>query len=621
MKVSLTAALWTTALSSYSAFAMPTEDKIIVTASRTEQDLSQISASASIIGGDEIAAKNYSFVSDYLKEVVGINVVKDSELGGVASIFIRGASAGQTLVLIDGIRVNDMISPENAFNDGTLPAHLIERIEIVRGPQSLSYGSSAMGGVVNIITKRARNAFESSLGFEAGSFATQKFDVSTQGRMGAASYLFGVFGLSSDGYSSADAEGANNEEKDGIEQWQANMKLAYDYSTSGTVQISAISDRADFDIDQGAGDDDPNNKSHTKRDLYSIKLTDSFYDNQWQPSLQISHLDMNRSNSDKPDLNHPQTESNSSYKGQQQSVALLNSLRLPNLDLMIGSEFVKESATSSYISPFFSSIFDRQSTETKSLFTSGDFALTRSFFVDAGLRYDAFDYYGDQTTYRLGSRILFFDGLTTLRFSHGTGYKSPSLYQLYAPDAGSLSLKPESSIANEVSIEQSFDSHALLVLTYFEQNFKNLIDYDGDTQKYVNVNRAESKGLESELSLNMSDHVRASFKLTLLKAVDKETREQLTRRPKQQSSISLYYNSSRFQASVTWHAKSLMEGNAFTKDTRASDNVSANLNYQYNPTLGMWLRADNIGDAKRPYLEGYTRKPFSLYAGVRATLP
>ena len=118
----------------------------------------------------------------------------------------------------------------------------------------------------------------------------------------------------------------------------------------------------------------------------------------------------------------------------------------------------------------------------------------------------------------------------------------------------------------------------------------------------------------------MNDHVGASFTLTLLKAVDQETKEQLTRRPKQQSSISLYYNGSRLQGSVTWHAKSLMEGNAFTKDTRASDNVSANLNYQYNSMLRAWLRADNIGDAKRAYLEGYTRKPFSLYVGVRATL-
>lgn len=620
MKVLLRAALCTSLLLSNSVFAIPVEDKIIVTASRTEQNLSQISASANIIDGDEIQTKNYAFVSDYLSEVAGINVVKDSELGGVASIFIRGASAGQTLVLIDGIRVNDMTSPENAFNDGTLPVHLIERIEIVRGPQSLAYGSSAMGGVVNIITKRATNASESNLGFETGSFNTQKFDVSTQGKMGDISYLFGVYALTSDGYSAADVEGTDNEEKDGIEQWQGHMKLAYNYSGSGTVQVSAISDHADYDIDQGAGDDDPNNKGQTTRELYSLKVSDSFYDNLWQPSLQVSHMDTSRSNTDKPDINHPQTESDNRFVGQRQSVALINHFALPNLELVVGSEFVKESAKSSYNSPFFSSIFNRKSTETKSVFTSGEFALSASFYLDAGLRYDAFDYYGDQTTYRLGSRILLFDGLTTVRFSHGTGYKSPSLYQLYAPDAGSLSLRPESSIAREISLKQSLNSYGFLALTYFEQSFKNLIDYDGNTLKYMNVNRAESKGVESELSINMNDHVGASFTLTLLKAVDQETKEQLTRRPKQQSSISLYYNGSRLQGSVTWHAKSLMEGNAFTKDTRASDNVSANLNYQYNSMLRAWLRADNIGDAKRAYLEGYTRKPFSLYVGVRATL-
>lgn len=601
------------------AFGEEAEDRIIVTASRSEQALSQISASATIIGGDEIEAKNYSFVSEYLSEVVGVNVVKDSELGGSASIFIRGAASGQTLVLINGARVNDMTSPDNAFSDGNLPTHMIERIEVVRGPQSLAYGSAAIGGVINIITKRPHSEQKSSIGLETGSFNTHKIDASTSGHLGNVSYLLGIFGLSSDGYSFADVDASEDEEADGFNQWQGLLSTDYDYSKSGTVKLSIISNNADYDIDAGPGADDPNNTSIAKRKLYSLAISDSFFDASWQPSLQISHMDMSRSNSDKPDTLNPQSESESSYIGQRQSVALINTFALAKLGLVIGGEFVQEIAKSSYSSPTFSSSFERKSTNTQSLFASGDYAFSENLFLDLGLRYDKFAYYGDQRTYKLGSRILIFDGLTTFRLSQGSGFKSPSLFQLYS-DSGSLSLRPETSFSNEISLEQSLGEYGVLAVTYFEQDFKNLIDYDPETLKYININRAESKGIETQLHLNIEEDIGASLNFTQLEAIDQETKEQLPRRPKQESSISLYYTGSKIQGAVTWHAKSLLEGNAFSSDTLNSDNVSANLNYQINPMIRSWVRLENIGNAKRPYLSGYTRKPFSIYAGLRATI-
>ncbi len=148
-------------------------ETIVVTASRIPQDANSVGSSISVITADEIGKFQERFVLDALTTSPGIDAARAGPPGGTASVFLRGADSYQTMVLIDGVQVNDPSGPQSAFDFGRLLSTDIERIEMLRGPQSTLYGGDAIGGVINIITKRTVDGFDASGLVEFGSFGTK----------------------------------------------------------------------------------------------------------------------------------------------------------------------------------------------------------------------------------------------------------------------------------------------------------------------------------------------------------------------------------------------------------------------------------------------------------------
>ena len=149
-----------------------TDEEIVVTATRLETSKKKVGSSISVISREEIEQRKEPYVLDLLRTVPGLDVVNTGSRGGNAAIFIRGAKSEQTLVLIDGIEIGDPMSTGRAADLSTLSTENIERIEVLRGPQSTLYGSDAIGGVINIITQRGKKGIQGRAGFEMGSNGT-----------------------------------------------------------------------------------------------------------------------------------------------------------------------------------------------------------------------------------------------------------------------------------------------------------------------------------------------------------------------------------------------------------------------------------------------------------------
>src|SRR6185503_6678064 len=251
------------------------------TASRLEEPARDVGSSVTSIPASDLKKAQHRMVSDALREVPGLDVVQTGPRGGVTSVFLRGASSEQTLVLIDGIEANNPIDAGRGFNFANLTSDNIDRIEILRGPQSVLYGSDAMGGVVNIITRRGAGEPQASFMLEGGSFSTYRGSAAVSGASKLVNYSFGVSRAQSQGISSA-AEELGNREKDGYRNQSFSARVGVTPLPYFDLEVFArgIDSRAEIDNGGGAGRDDPNHTLDTAlwlmRAAPRLKLLDGF---------------------------------------------------------------------------------------------------------------------------------------------------------------------------------------------------------------------------------------------------------------------------------------------------------------------------------------------------------
>ncbi|RZM19139.1 MAG: TonB-dependent receptor, partial [Sphingomonas sp.] len=232
--------------SAASAQTLPDDDSdVVVTASRVEQAADEIGQAVTVITRDEIERRQTMVVSDLLATTPGVTVTRNGGLGGFTGVRIRGAEAEQTLVVIDGIRVNDPSSPGGGFDFANLLSSSVERIEVLRGPNSVPWGSQAIGGVVNIITAQAREGVQARASAEYGYADTAFANAAISGaKNGLSGSLSGGY-LRTDGISAA----ANGSERDGYRQYGASGRIGYEVTPGIGIDLRgyAADSRADLD--------------------------------------------------------------------------------------------------------------------------------------------------------------------------------------------------------------------------------------------------------------------------------------------------------------------------------------------------------------------------------------
>jgi len=590
-------------------------EEIVITASRRAQNISDIGASISVLGEEALENGQYSFVVDALQTLPGVTISQSGSIGGQAAVSIRGAATAQTVILIDGVQMNDVSSPAGGFNFGTLDPAGIERIEVLRGPQAVLYGSDAIGGVVNIITKTGGETGGSAF-VEYGAFDTVRAGATLSGGSDTFGFNVSASGINSDGISKAD-EADGNTETDAYESYTLRGRITAKFSDSVDVEAFASYSDSDTEIDGfsfnpvtfGFDLGDTEDRSLSEDYLIGSRLHADMFGGKLANTLSVEYSAINR-------------ESISAFgttpgNGERFNLDYLGVYTLDdNWSLSAGVQHENVKAESASAESF----------ATDSIF--GVVAYSNSGLnFSAGLRVDDHDTFGSTENAQIRASYTVTDTGTRLFANWGEGFKAPSVFQLTfdcsfcaAPQTlPRVDLRPETSNAWETGVEQSFaDERGTLRVVYFDQKITDLIDF-AFTEGYSNIAAARLKGLEVSFDFAIADTVSFISNYTYTSAKDRTTGERLIRRPESQFFAGLDWQvTENFSSniSVTHTGSAPDSGSQFIESWTRVDLRAA---YKVSDNIELYGRIDNLFDENYQQVAGYGTPGISGFFGVRGS--
>jgi vitamin B12 transporter len=529
-----------------SSVALP---DIVVTAARAPQSIGQTASAISVVGERELTTTNPTSVVDALRTVPGLDITENGGPGGTSSVRLRGANAGQTLVMIDGIRVNDPAAASGDFDFSMLDTGAIERIEVLRGPQSALYGSDAIGGVVNIITKSGGGDPRFNVRSEAGRYGTFATNGSLTGGFGPWSYVVSGSRQQSEGFSRYGYRIPAIEarfptlESDGFHRLGGYGKVGYDAGDGVRFEVGALSTwtRAQYDQATGAFPDTPSIADRVLQQVWARGALDTF-GGMLTHNLQVFANRTDRLFNEvayRTNILPANTTSTfSSFIGDALGAEYQGNLRLGALgSLIYGGKLEQDTAdTSSWRllpTPQPPTRLVSAEQETRSVFALWQLPIAERLITSLGGRVDDVLGVDRFATWRATAAYLIPETGSKLRVTAGTGGKAPTLFQLYSPIFGNPDLQSEESFGWDGGIDQSFlNGRVTFSVTGFYNRLQNLIEFDQTAMRYFNVARASTSGIEAAAEAELWPHwLRLKTVYTYLHAKDLATNLDLQRRP------------------------------------------------------------------------------------------
>ncbi|MFC2159011.1 TonB-dependent receptor plug domain-containing protein [Acidobacteriota bacterium] len=430
-----------------------------------------------------------------------------------------------------------------------------------------------------------------------------------------------------------------NGEKDGVRNTSLSGHLGYSLTRDLSIDISIRTIRTKLDIDNFGGNfgDDPNNLQDYDATLFKAELRGLFLKSRWEQKLSFSIVDYDRRQSNPVDPVHPLDSEDARFESRMYKLSWQNNLFLHETNtLTFGMEHQIEQGESEYhsMSLFgpFSSVFPFQKAWTTSLYIQDQIRLGGMFFATVGSRLDFHSQFVSTITFRIAPSYLIKSTDTRFKATYGTGFKAPSLYQLYAPPTfyapvGNGGLEPEKSSGWDVGIEQSLLSKKMLLgITYFNNSYKNLILYDY-LSGFFNVGRAYSRGIEAFVRMKPLMNLTVSAEYTSTHAKDRDTDEYLLRRPRNKFttrvqwdfldnawlSLNMIYTGKRQDMMwIGWTPTLVTMGDFLL--------LNAALTYELSKGFELFLRVDNILDAEYELVKGYGTYGRAFYTGFQVKL-
>ena len=475
----------------------------IVTAGRIPTPADEFAGSVSLFGARDIEDHQDQTLADVLQRSPGIDVRESGGLGGQTSIFTRGTESSHTLILVDGVEVNDPVNPNGSPFLAHLTTDQIDRIEVLRGPQSPRYGSDAIGGVINVTTKKGEGAPSFSFAAEAGSFQT--FREQARFSMGESPFSFSMSASRTDreGFSAR----TNNTERDAYRNttvatrfgYQPFEKFGVDFALRYVDAARELDSAAPFDTDETESD----------QFLFSATPRLTLFDGAWKHTLQFSLHDVGRDT----DGSFP-----SQNDGLVFNVDYQNDFELSDQNtLTLGAEFEHEDA----IGRSTNGEFDAN-TQIWSVYLRDRFQLTDRLGGSAGVRLDDHEGFGSKVTWQTAAHYQVATTGTRLRASAGTGFNAPSLAQLFdnrsfgfIPPTNNQQLAPEESFGFDVGVEQQLGDEGWTAgITFFQNKIDNLITSVPPTFSLRNVESARTRGIEAIVETRFTENVAATLHYT-----------------------------------------------------------------------------------------------------------
>jgi len=595
--------------------------KIVITATKVRQYEAEVGSSLSVISFEELRKKGKRNIVEALQDVLGVIVTQSGSFGGQATIYLRGSKPGHTLIMINGIKVNDPMSPDRSFDLANLTTDDIEKIEIVRGPQSTLYGSDAMGGVINIITKKGGGRPKWKVSLENGSYNTFKGNINLSGSKRKFDYFLSSSFLDSKGISKA-KEGL---EEDAYKNISFSSWLRYHILKNVNLNFALHYTDAKVDIDDGAFDDDPNNVSWNENLFSKLEFTQKV-NRGWDHKLVFSYVNICRKYQDEPDNIDSYDNTDSCYKGKREGIEWQHNFSLSRGSKVItGFEYEKEVGSSDGVWGGYSVKFDKRSVDTIGYYLQSHLKLKKYLFLTPGLRVDKHEMFGTKTTYKLSTVYIIPKTKTRFKANWGTGFKAPSLYQLYS-SYGSPDLKPEESEGYDFGIQQAFFNGRLTFdLTYFQNNFKNLIDFVNFQEGYVNIGKVETKGVETGIVCNLTKDLTVNVNHTYLETRDKTTRQELLRRPKNKAFIGINWQISKkthLSLNTTYIGKrediKYVDWIPQRIDLKPYIKVDLSASHNLDKNFRIFGKVENLFNEEYEEVYGYATAGVSFYVGIEA---
>lgn len=584
--------------------------EVVVSATKIEEAIEETTSSVLVIDRETIEASGKEFVADLLKDIPEINIVQNGGAGKLAQAFIRGGEPAQVLVLIDGVKIKSTTT--GTFDFAGITANDIERIEIVKGPQSTIYGSEAMAGVINIITRKGGGDTRADLVLEGGSFESHKASVTVLGSINILDYRVTGSYLETDGISIA----RDGDEKDGYKNATVSAKLGLRPSDTVNLEFTGryYYDRSDldgYDYVLRQSEDVLDFVQHGHHYVASVKASLYLFDI-WEQSVTFSVVE------DTLRTRDPVTSWNNYdiITGMDTLEWQHNLYISDNVTVTAGYENRLEKGEN--IGTFTKAI------RNHAFYLNNKLSLLEdNLHLNAGVRYDDHETFGIQNTYRVGGVFNIRQADVRIKANYGTGFRAPTFNELFWPadpvwgGGGNPDLEPEKTRSWEAGIEKNmFNRKMLLQLTYFHQKYRNLIS----GWPPVNIGKAEARGIEAGASMKATDNVALTAFYTYVDTEDKDTGQRLTRRPIDKLNVTVDYSN----GPVSLMASYLYVGKAY--DDTARRNLSpyslVNLSggYVINKNVKFFGRIDNLFDEDYETAGGYNTPGISAYAGVKVSI-
>ena len=591
-----------------------TDEDIVVTASGFEQPRLETGQAITVIDKDRLDTLQATSISDALATLPGVRVATRGGVGGQSSAFIRGGNSSQTLVLIDGVRINDPSSPNGAYDFGALLTGNVDRVEVLRGPNSIIWGSQAIGGVVNVRNIVPTDGFAVATSGEYGAYDTAQVRANISGSSGIFEGSLGGGYFTTDGISSL----ITGTERDGYENTSANSRLKVNLSDDFSLDFRGYYNNGlvEYDSPFGAGGN-ALPVSRNKQYIGYAGANIALLDGRLRSRASYARTDISRVGTDPVVFSF----NNFDVKGTIDRFELHNSFDLIDaVTLVFGAEHERIYASTSFEGAVPTIARDR----VTSGFVQAVVRPAKGLTLTGGVRHDDYSTYGGQTT--VGGNIAYTpnDGQSVLRATYGEGFRAPTLTE-GQPPFGNVNLKPETARNFDLAAEHGFlDGKARVGVTYFNRKSKDQITFSFVTFQSENIQRVNNDGVEFELSLKPTSKLDVRANYSIVNAINRSAGanfgNRLALRPRDSANVSVDWQTPlklSVGASLTIIGDSFDNlANTVRLDGYALANVRASM--PIGDAFEVYGRVDNLFDTEYQVVKNYGTYVRNAHIGVRA---
>ena len=565
------------------------ELEVTITANRREQATINTLAPTSVITRNDIKNTQAQDIIDVLRMQNGVDISRNGGSGSLTSVFLRGSSSQQVLVLLDGVRVSSATT--GGFDWSGLPLTQVERIEIVRGPRAALYGSDAIGGIIQVFTRKKSGSYVSAT---LGKYGTSGLNLGISKKGEKTDFAFNVAHETSDGFSATNSRAGEfsfNPDLDGHTKKSLNTSLSHQITDKTKAGVSLFYSDTAAEFDQGESDFEV----QTLSAFVSSQLS-----NKWNTKLTVSEA--------RNETISASSFGTSVFDTKRREINWQNDLKLSaSTDFIVG---LNRRETEADIAGFNS--FNGDITNN-AIYAN---ALNRfgKVNLDLSARYDDHSQAGSELTGQVAAGYSITPS-TNVYASYGTAFRAPNINDLFNPGfpnfsdptifdfAGNPDLNPETSKSFEVGIKTSMGEHSRLDFSAFRTKVEDQIVFQGPNSQLINLDEALLKGFEVSFSGN-TDKYDWNLGATIQRAVDNKTQERLIRRPNNKFTVDV---GAKITPKTRLGLDALFSSDRIDNDfsgfpaqrvsLKSYSVFNLSLNHKVSKSVNVGMRVENLGDA------------------------